>query len=887
MEYNTIRAGAIEQFAKLLYERRQDLKAPVLLVGAGISIESGGPSGFGLMESIVNEYKPTDTDWDEACEKTLSVTPEEKKKEKARRFQQSLGSSEQLSADEREEYTKVLKFLYSLTIARRSVQEIYGVFDKHLQYHQPSQGYEFFAYLAKKGYFEWILSTNFDPLIEEALFATALPHYDFIQFSRRLTDPKELAHFIESDFRIPRIKLFKIHGDLKSRKVDAIGETIQRFSEEEEQLKHSLISLVRQRDLVVIGHSLQDEAINQLIKQAYDINKTNGWRLNSVWLLTMSQHEAQGCEILKELRDLHLDQHSAGIYYLEMRNDEDEKATTMKGSDPRAVHYFFDKCMADTFRHLSHLENEREHANGKDLANFKDIYYTCGMTANKKQLMHLVVAPTHIDPRMTSASDQNYLYAPGVLDDNASTFKEDIAPIYFSSLKDALAVHLLSAGLKRNRSDAKVHPIMSDFPSMRAVFVRDVFLTSKKKVAEAATPDEQAPPAVDNMSTEQATPEVDNAPVKGVRALSYALFDSWDKLRKEDEKRKTLRVRIDSDLSHEAAFFQKQGYKEMQDEPAGHGRIILHTLLLLAGNSQRVEVVNSDDWDLSLSFQATEDALTIRIHRFIPILTQDTIISQLLRTESEDPRDLLFLTVGGPEHNKLLELFIALYRHNGGQVVLNHANYFDRDELQEATSAVALFTESYVGGVAVRQSGDVRTQQEQNRTGAGAFVITFNVPVGALPWEADGDDPTKGKRAPIRVVAVVGLSAVGSLLGLAYVAFQKKFSVARDNALLIDIPPRAQANRLMIANVTPKERDFVQGYLNYLWDEENGQFAQYDIHVAAGNPTEFLAKLSTPVEKGFYRWMEENKIHFADFADYETHAKLWSLIAERYLVKQP
>ena len=62
MVHNGIHAGTIEKFAKILYEHKYAHKLPVVLVGAGISIESGGPSGFGLMEAVLNDYKPSDED---------------------------------------------------------------------------------------------------------------------------------------------------------------------------------------------------------------------------------------------------------------------------------------------------------------------------------------------------------------------------------------------------------------------------------------------------------------------------------------------------------------------------------------------------------------------------------------------------------------------------------------------------------------------------------------------------------------------------------------------------------------------------------------------------------------------------------------------------------
>ncbi len=109
---------------------------------------------------------------------------------------------------------------------------------------------------------------------------------------------------------------------------------------------------------------------------------------------------------------------------------------------------------------------------------------------------------------------------------------------------------------------------------------------------------------------------------------------------------------------------------------------ILQTLLLAgnysSGSDSKFQVVaNSELADFSISLVETANSLTVPIHRFIPILSKDTSLYRNLFENAELPepeadwRNKLFFTIGGSEHNKLLELFIALHRSEGYETVLN------------------------------------------------------------------------------------------------------------------------------------------------------------------------------------------------------------------------
>ena len=843
MVYNGIHAGTIEKFAKILYEHKYANKLPVVLVGAGISIESGGPSGFDLMEAVLTDYKPSDEDWiehkeylikEESIDGTIleNLISKLKKSNKISRsaYQKENGGKERFD----EIYRKLITSLYNSTISQRSLQEIYGAFHRYLLYHQPSKGYKYFSYLAKKGYFEWILSTNFDPLLEEALLAAGIPSDNFIQFTRRFTDPLELSNFIESGFSIPQVKLFKIHGDLKTRIIDATGESIKEFSEKEETLKKSLIKLIQERDLIVIGHSLNDEAINNIIRGAYEKNEGARRRLNSMWLLTMKKEAVTDHGLLKDMKEKHAKQKNSAINLLEKNNPSSHSEMTAS--------YTFDECMEELYNNILILENRFEYSNNKPLKDHTDIYHISGTTVNKKQLLHLVVAPQHYH-------ETNYINSDKVLDKDNHEFETKVSPIYFSSLSGAITAQLLHEGLKRNRSNARVHQIMSDFPQVKMPFVRDVFIQDKTKNKIRVNEE------------------------KGVRCLSNCIYELHKKI--SGNENRPIKIFLDSDIdSKTKLFFENQDYKEMaeSDDKASVFKILLHTMVILAGNKNKTEIVNTkDDADicLSLSFNEKQNSTQIPIYRFIPVAIPNTNIYEMISKPKMGLRNLVLLTVGGPEHNKLLELFIALHRWYGGETVFNHSNYFDRAASMEIQSGLSLFNEAYVGGIAIRgtNQGDIEVK---NRTGKGAFIANFSI-LRDMPWIETQDSTSE-----IKIVSTIGMSAVGTTLGIAYVAFNEKFLVGADQITFIDIPKNIE--NLGAKNVNSNQKKFVMDYIKYLQNQPNS-FATFPGDL-------YIETLLNPIEKTIYESMKRAVIEFDELKGYESNAKLWSLIAERYLIRR-
>lgn len=905
MSHNSMKPATLGTLARRLHQRR-DKKPPVVLVGSGISIESGGPSGLGLMGAILKENPPSDPEWDEAWA-SLYKTFQRKYDRKISRkvydrkiFRTALDENKAPNRENLKYFfpgersrpplnelqyvnEQLLQFLYSRTIGPLSPNEIYNAFHKHLQYHRPSTGYENFTHLAKRKYFEWIISTNFDPLIEEAFTRGQIPSYGYLLLTRTMADPNELANYILGRFDDPRIKLLKIHGDLRFRKVDAIGETIREFDTDKEiRLRDALVTLIRERDLIVIGHGLEDNNIQEVIRHAYKVNMDSGSGLNSLWLLSMSKEEVQNHQFLGELNDMHENKKSGAIKYLE--------PLTKLGRRRRASERVpFDDCMEGLLRELMHLENEDEYLSSKPFAEFRDIYHILGMTVNKRQLMHLVVAPRHHeDSFLENARTGDYFDKTTLKDKKNEKFFGGLSPIFFSSLSDSKTADLVSAGLSQQRSDARNHLVVSDFPYLSVPFVNKVFLSTGGN-------------ATNSMKDVLADLRNDTGSEKGVRALSRVLHKfavtSGDRplIVYCNRKHKRLRRQVRS-------FYENQGYKESGEEiEDSHFTRLLTTLVVLAGDPEHIRFLrNRNSADVVLSLRKTSGAVPVLIRRFIPVVTEGSGLFDLLRWDAgkrdtkagrldgatdtvADNWNNLVLCVGGAEHNKTLELLIALQRWNRGETLFNNSNEFDKKFVPKPPLSVLLHTESYVGGIVKPMISDGESKEGEGRPTSltkkrgdhSFFILSFSVPTGAPPWVPRFNEMAKGR---LNVVAVVGMTAIGSILGVAYLALDPNFSVERRRSRNIIINVPGKTGGYSIDRGTSDEKKFMRSYLSYLIETEPPP--------KVARPSRDLSKtLTTVIDQPFKAWMERmGMAHLIDPSGAEVHANLWAKLVNEYLL---
>jgi hypothetical protein len=144
---------------------------------------------------------------------------------------------------------------------RRSRDERYAILKRHIEGKAPSEGYRSLAELIQRGYFEVILSTNYDTFLEDVLSDVGLRRSDFDFLINGVHKEEEMVRQLRS--RVPMIKVIKLHGDLHHRLFAFTPEEIFQFSEKIEKVLHDLLK----SDLIITGHSMRDNDINRCIDQ--------------------------------------------------------------------------------------------------------------------------------------------------------------------------------------------------------------------------------------------------------------------------------------------------------------------------------------------------------------------------------------------------------------------------------------------------------------------------------------------------------------------------------------------------------------------------------------------------------------------------------------------
>lgn len=219
--------GTIKALANLLQTKRRRPEEPsyVLVLGAGASIRSGCPSLMEAVKQIIEKY----------------------------------GNREILSRSGEEQIKEFYRVVDGL-----DNQSLWLVLDELFKDAQPSAGYEYLARLVKDGYFDVILSTNVDTLVEKALEREGLSLVDEVDVIdaggvKTDVDAEPIARRLENP--TPPIKLVKLHGHLPTRQLKFRLEDTFRFPD---KLAKAVKGYVRNRlrSVIIVGHSLRDEDLN-------------------------------------------------------------------------------------------------------------------------------------------------------------------------------------------------------------------------------------------------------------------------------------------------------------------------------------------------------------------------------------------------------------------------------------------------------------------------------------------------------------------------------------------------------------------------------------------------------------------------------------------------
>ena len=185
-------------------------RPPVLLLGAGASVESG----IGAMKDLFSFAK---------CE----------------------------------DFTHFVTYIAPMTTAER-----FRLLSQFLQTQKPAQvtkGYQALATLCAEAYFDLVLTLNLDPLLDDALANARLWRKDYLVIVNGVHRPDRLAPLLSA--QSPRVKIVKMHGDLFHRYMAWTPAEMDTYvTEISDRLKGALYG----RDLLVVGTSLRDERIREL-----------------------------------------------------------------------------------------------------------------------------------------------------------------------------------------------------------------------------------------------------------------------------------------------------------------------------------------------------------------------------------------------------------------------------------------------------------------------------------------------------------------------------------------------------------------------------------------------------------------------------------------------
>lgn len=146
-------------------------------------------------------------------------------------------------------------------LSRCSDDERFAILRELVEGTAPSAGYQCLAELIRAGYFSVILSTNFDPLLEDAVTELQMRRRDYILLVHGVMEPDFIADHLDNPR--PRVKILKLHGDLFYYKFYYTGDEIHEFPQ---PIARVLETYLNPRDILIVGHGMRDGDINRCLK---------------------------------------------------------------------------------------------------------------------------------------------------------------------------------------------------------------------------------------------------------------------------------------------------------------------------------------------------------------------------------------------------------------------------------------------------------------------------------------------------------------------------------------------------------------------------------------------------------------------------------------------
>jgi S1-C subfamily serine protease len=157
----------------------------------------------------------------------------------------------------RDSFESFVEYIEPLTAAER-----YRLLARFLQTRKPEEptaGYQALAKLCEQAYFDIILTTNLDPLLDDALTRQRLWRKDYMLLVNGIIRTDRLATLLSA--QSPRLKIVKLHGDLFQRFMAWTPDEMDSYLEE---IIPHLKPALKSRDLLVVGYSMRDERVREL-----------------------------------------------------------------------------------------------------------------------------------------------------------------------------------------------------------------------------------------------------------------------------------------------------------------------------------------------------------------------------------------------------------------------------------------------------------------------------------------------------------------------------------------------------------------------------------------------------------------------------------------------
>lgn len=152
---------------------------------------------------------------------------------------------------------------FSTYIEQRTPPERYRLLAQFLQAREPADvtpGYHALATLCAEAYFDLVLTTNLDPLLDDALASARLWRKDYLVLVNGIMRTNWLG--VLATAASPRVKVIKLHGDLFLR---CMAWTVAEMDEMVAAVHKQVLTALQGRDLLVVGHSLRDARIRELV----------------------------------------------------------------------------------------------------------------------------------------------------------------------------------------------------------------------------------------------------------------------------------------------------------------------------------------------------------------------------------------------------------------------------------------------------------------------------------------------------------------------------------------------------------------------------------------------------------------------------------------------